>query len=451
MTKKDHLKSKQRNLFEELFQKEIGKSMRLRAMVLIGLLTFEALLLFFVYSLFGDEYLYIFKSNIPIYALLIFALLIIAYELIVHYLVTQKRKLFDLGSKFPAYFTTFSEISLLSLLLIVIVENSGSTAILFTPAVSTYFILIILSTLHLDFKLSIFAGFLAAIEYILIAAFYSELDESLFDSSLGLSTIKYLGQGIILSTAGIAAGFVARLIKSKMNTSFNILEEKNEIIDLFGQQISQQIAQEILKHPNENTGTKKNVTIMFLDIRDFTPFVEHKEPEEVVTYLNALFGFMIDIVQSHHGIINQFLGDGFMATFGAPLSIGNSNENAVMSAHEIVSMVKSKIKQGAIPQTRIGIGIHFGEAITGNIGSVSRKQYTITGNVVILASRIEQLNKEYNSQLLISEEVFNELNTKIKDKYIALEPTKVKGREEPISIYQLIEKADNLNTLNNTL
>jgi len=443
MTKKSHLKSGKKNLFEELFQHEIGKSMRLRSVVLIGLLTFEALSLFLVYKLFGDEYIYIFKSNVPIYALLIFALLIISYELIIHYLVSKKTKFFNLRSKFPAYFTTFSEISLLSILLIVIVENSGSTAILFTPAISTYFILIILSTLHLEFKLSIFAGFLAAIEFIVIAAVYSQLDDSSFDASLGLSTIKYLGQGIILSTAGIAAGFVARLIKSKMNTSFNTLEEKNEVIDLFGQHISQQIAQEILKHPHELTGTRKMVTILFLDIRNFTPFVEHKEPEEVVNYLNNLFGFMIDIVQSHHGIINQFLGDGFMATFGAPLSIGNSSENAVLSSHEILRVVESKIKQGVIPQTRLGIGIHFGEAITGNIGSVSRKQYTITGNVVILASRIEQLNKNYNSQLLISEEVFNELNNKVKDKYVSLGPVNVKGRKEPISIYQLIEKTKN--------
>ena len=324
-------------------------------------------------------------------------------------------------------------------MLIVIVENSGSTAILFTPAISTYFILIILSTLHLDFKLSIFAGFLAATEFVVIAAIYSQLDDSTFDANFGLSTIKYLGQGIILSTAGIAAGFVSRLIKSKMNISFNTLEEKNKVINLFGQHISQQIAQEILKHPHELTGTRKNVTIMFLDIRNFTPFVEHKEPEEVVNYLNSLFGFMIDIVHSHHGIINQFLGDGFMATFGAPLSKGNSNQNAVLSAHEILSNVRSKLANNEIPQTRFGRGIHFGEAITGNIGSVSRKQYTITGNVVILASRIEQLNKNYNSQFLISDEVFNELSNNLKDKYISLGPVNVKGRKEPISIYQLVD------------
>lgn len=179
---------------------------------------------------------------------------------------------------------------------------------------------------------------------------------------------------------------------------------------------------------------------MFLDIRNFTPFVEHKEPEEVVNYLNSLFGFIIDIVRSHHGIINQFLGDGFMATFGAPLSVGNSSEHAALAAQEILNKLKSKIEQGTIPNTRLGIGIHFGEAVTGNIGSESRKQYSITGNVVILASRIEQLNKGFDSQLLISEEVYIQLDHKIKENYSALGPVDVKGREKPISIYRLLDE-----------
>ncbi|MCK5206582.1 MAG: hypothetical protein KAQ79_01130, partial [Cyclobacteriaceae bacterium] len=243
------------------------KSERLRAMILIGLLIFVGLSLLLVYLFFGEEYIDIFKSNIAIYALLIFALIIIAYELVVHYLVTKRSDLFNLRSKFSAYFTTFSEIGLLSLLLVVVIERSEASVILQSPATLTYFILIILSTLHLDFKLSVFSGFLAAVEYVAISIFYDHE----IDTSFSLSTIQYLGQGIMMGTAGIAAGFVAKLIKSKMRVSLNTIEEKNEVIDLFGQQISQKIAQEIIRHPKELTGIRKNVTIMFLDIRNFTP------------------------------------------------------------------------------------------------------------------------------------------------------------------------------------
>ncbi|MCF6359679.1 MAG: adenylate/guanylate cyclase domain-containing protein [Cyclobacteriaceae bacterium] len=434
-----NLRSQSENLLEDLFHHEIGKSARLRAIILIGLLSFVGISLLLVYLFFGEQYIDIFESNIAIYALIIYALVIIGYELLVHYLVKAKSEWFNLRSKFSAYFTTFSEISLLSVLLIVVVERSEATVILSSPAVLTYFILIILSTLHLDFKLSIFAGLLAAITYVAIVINYSYFNVPSTYNNVSLSTIQYLGQSIMMITAGISAGFVARLIKSKMSASLNTIIEKNAVIDLFGQQISQQVVHEILENPKELTGTRKNVTIMFLDIRNFTPFVENKEPEEVVNYLNIMFGFMIDIVQSHHGIINQFLGDGFMATFGSPIAVGNSSEHAAMAAQEILTTLKNKIEQEEIRATRLGIGIHFGEAVTGNIGSTARKQYSITGNVVILASRIEQLNKKFNSQLLISEEVHLQLDPKIKDMYVALGSVNVKGREKPISIYQLKE------------
>lgn len=424
------------DLLEDLFQVEIQKSARLRAFILIGLLSFIGISLLMVYLFFGEQYIDIFESNIAIYALIIYALVIIAYELFVHYLVSNWSNFFNLRLKFSAYFTTISEISLLGLLLIVVVERSGATVILSSPAVLTYFVLIILSTLHLDFKLSIYAGLLAALSYIAISINYSYFNVPDSFQNFSISTIQYLGQGIMLITAGISAGFVARLIKSKMNASLHILVEKNAVVDLFGQQISQQIVHEILEHPEELVGTRKNVTILFLDIRNFTPFVENKEPEEVVGYLNSMFGFMIDIVQSHNGIINQFLGDGFMATFGAPVIKGKSSENAVLAAQKILETLNSDINAGVIPKTRLGIGIHYGEAVTGNIGSVARKQYSITGNVVILASRIEQLNKRFDGQLLISQEVYSQLNVSIKENYIALGPINVKGREEPISIFQ---------------
>ena len=431
--------SRNENLFAELFHREIEKSARLRAIILVGLLTFVGFSLLLVYLFFGEEYIDIFESNIAIYALLIFSLAIIAYELFVQYLVTRKSELFNLRSKLSAYIITLSEIVLLSILLIVVVERSGAVVILSSPAVLTYFILIILSTLNLDFKLSFFTGLVAAASYVGISINYSYYNIPASYDEFGLSTIQYLGIGIMIITSGISAGFVAKLIKSKIFLSFNTIEEKNEVIDLFGQQISQKIAKEILLHPHELTGTRKNVTIMFLDIRNFTPFVENKDPEEVVAYLNSLFGFMIDIVQSHGGLINQFLGDGFMSTFGAPISARDSSTKAVLAAQQIVEKLSMEIKNGAVPMTNIGIGIHYGEAITGNIGSSARKQYSITGNVVILASRIEQLNRKFKSQLLISEEVHVQLDPDNKDKYLTLGPVEVKGRKEPISIYQYKE------------
>ena len=161
------------------------------------------------------------------------------------------------------------------------------------------------------------------------------------------------------------------------------------------------VAKELLSESSDDKIQRKLVCIMFLDIRGFTPFAESRKPEEIIQYQNKVFGFMIDSVYKHHGIINQFLGDGFMATFGAPVSTGNDCINAVNSAIEISNELKLQIEQAKLPDIKIGIGLHAGDVVTGNVGTSTRKQYSVTGNVVILASRIEQLNKKYDSTVLI--------------------------------------------------
>lgn len=426
---------------EQLFDSEISKSERLRALILIGLLGIEAVFLMVIYFFYSEEYLQMFKTHIAIYAILIFTTIIIVYEVIIHYLIGKRSKSFLSNPRLFSYFNSFSEITLLSLLLIFIVEYSGQTIILQSPATLTYFIFIVLSTFRLNFKLSIFTGVLAAFEFVAISIYFSTYySNTPVDSAHpDLTGMQYLGQGLIMIITGIAAGFVADLIKKKMVVSWKSINEKNEVIDLFGQQISPQIVNNILENPNELSGARKKVCIMFLDIRQFTPFVEKHQPEEVVAYLNTLFGFMIEIVQSHHGVINQFLGDGFMATFGAPVSVGNSSQHATEASQEILNKLSIEHKKGNIPKTRLGIGLHYDEAVTGNIGSSIRKQYSITGKVVIMASRIEQLNKKYNTCMLISEEVFNQLNDNTQITFTWLEASKIKGSEKLVSLYKLVK------------
>jgi len=421
---------------EELFDKEITKIERLRSVILIGLLAAEAVLLLVIYLFFIEDYLNLFKSNIAIFSILMFTVVIIIYESLIHYFMGRNNKPFFFNPRLFGFFNSFSEITLLTVLLVVIVEHSGQILILKAPAALTYFIFIVLSTFRLNYKLSVFTGTLAAAEYIFISYFYTNYAPEIAEITYpALTEMQYLGQGLIMIITGVAAAFVSNLIKKKMIASWKSIQEKNEIIDLFGQQISPEIVKNILDKRHELSGTRQNVCIMFLDIRQFTPFVEHHQPEEVVNYLNTLFGFMIDIVQSHNGVINQFLGDGFMATFGAPVKTGNSSMHATKAAIKIIRTLERKNKEGSIPGTRIGIGLHYDEAVTGNIGSSARKQYSITGRVVIMASRIEQLNKKYSTDLLISKEVYEQLTHSIRKYFEWLDDIRVKGSERPISIY----------------
>ncbi len=171
------------------------------------------------------------------------------------------------------------------------------------------------------------------------------------------------------------------------------------------------------------------VSVMFLDIRDFSEFAGSRPVEEVVAYQNAFFRIIIDAVNRNHGVINQFLGDGCMITFGAPLVLDNPCDNAVQAGLQIVEKVNEAVSQEYLPPTRAGMGIHVGDAVTGNIGTDTRQQYSITGNVVILASRIEQLNKDYASQILVSKEVLDYLSEQ-PEGFISLGPAHAKGRPE---------------------
>ena len=146
---------------------------------------------------------------------------------------------------------------------------------------------------------------------------------------------------------------------------------------------------------------------MFLDIRDFTRFAEKRTPEEVVGYLNTIFDVGVDAVVKHHGIVNKFLGDGFMAVFGAPIAERNPCASAIDAGREVLARIDALVAGGQIPPTRVGLGLHAGKAIVGNIGSSLRKEYTVIGDVVNVASRVESLERRASgSQMLVTEEVW---------------------------------------------
>ena len=141
---------------------------------------------------------------------------------------------------------------------------------------------------------------------------------------------------------------------------------------------------------------------LVLDIRNFTTFSEGRVAEEVVAYLNTLWTFMVRTVNEHHGIVNKFLGDGFLAVFGAPVSTGNDCANALAAARHILREIDELTEAGRLLPTRIGIALHAGEAVVGNVGSAERKEYTVIGDVVNVAFRIERLNKQLGSTFLVS-------------------------------------------------
>ena len=173
----------------------------------------------------------------------------------------------------------------------------------------------------------------------------------------------YAAKSLFLLMAGVVAGIVSLKIRKNILSSFHTIQERNDLEKVFGQQVSQEIVDEFMNNNLRITSSKREATIMFLDIRDFSNFCEGKTPEEINKYQNEVLSFMIDIVKQYWGIVNQILGDGFMATFGAPVEDKNHTNNAVNAAGEIIRQLNFKNEEGKIEKTKVGIGIHCGEVI----------------------------------------------------------------------------------------
>ncbi len=301
-----------------------------------------------------------------------------------------------------------------------------------SPFFFFYFILIAISALQLDFKISFLVGILAALQYVFLIyySFNHVLPGS--DMKMAFPASIYYVRSVALLLTGMSAGLIAKEVSRRIENSFRQLIEKQKIMGLFGQQVSKEVVDELMARKNSNVRTI-TATIMFLDIRNFSTYAETKEPSEIIEFQNNIFNPLIEIIAKHNGIINQFLGDGFMASFGVPIETENHIQDGFDAGLEIISKINELGEKGIIPKTKIGIGLHSGEVITGNIGNDIRKQYSITGACVITSARLEQLNKKYGTQYLITKEVHDNIkNNHVK--FESLGDTDIKGFEHTIEV-----------------
>ena len=414
---------------------EILKSEQLRVRVLIGLLAtlFTASLLTIVLP---REWVPLFRfvqAPLPLGRIATFYGAALAYELVAHTVlgiaIARRRRLPEL----PRYGNALLETSIPTVMMVLLAGAIGPEVALNSPLPMAYFVFISLSTLRLTASLGIFTGCVAGAEYAALAWYY--LGGTDAPATYVTAAVPMYAKAVLLVVAGGVAGFVGAQIRRRLVASLESMNERNRVVGMFGQYVSPAVVDELLSRPVEGTGEVRRVTIMFLDIRGFTSFAERRTPQQVVEYLNTLFGALIAVVNANHGIINKFLGDGFMACFGAPLSNGRDAENAVRAAVAIVDTVERLSAAGTIAPTRIGIGLHAGTAVTGSVGSDERREYTIIGDTVNLASRVEQLTKQLGAVVLVTDAVWQE----VKHAYAgrAIDTVAVRGREEPVAVYAL--------------
>lgn len=423
---------------ENIVNLEILKFEKLRAK-LFGFLTLLLLTVFIVLILFFNE---IFISSgislEPFYYMLALFIFFVGREFNI---VRILNKLIDKNRFVPEsirYASVFFESSFPTVLLVILFLFIPSIHILSTPPVLLYLIVIILATLSLDFKFPLVAGIIGAVEYFVFTLYVLASVETIDPVLMILyEPLMYSGKSILILAGGVIAGFGANYLKRSIVKINESMIERDRIVSLFGQQVSQEIVDELLSNETEIESQRKFVCVMFLDIRNFTPFAEQHKPEEIIKFQNEFLGMLMELVIKQNGVINQLLGDGFMATFGVPVSKGNDCQNAFDAAVEIIESVEREKSKFDFPNLKVGIGLHAGDVVAGNVGTSARKQYSITGNTVIISARIESLNKEYNSQLLISKEVLENIDS-TEINFESLGKVEVKGREEPVDLYKIL-------------
>jgi adenylate cyclase len=220
------------------------------------------------------------------------------------------------------------------------------------------------------------------------------------------------------------------------------LAERERVKETFGKFVNPQIAELALKGDLQLGGTRRNATIFFSDIRSFTAISENMAPEAVVEFLNEYMTLMVDCIEKTGGVVDKFIGDAIMAVWGAPITAGSEKEDALLAVRSMLMMRDAlrEFNRGRgskdKPSIQIGCGVNTGPCLAGQIGSEKRMEYTVIGEAVNLASRIEALNKPFATDILISESTYNLVKEVVQ---VELMPSvRVKGKTAPLNIYAVL-------------
>jgi adenylate cyclase len=217
------------------------------------------------------------------------------------------------------------------------------------------------------------------------------------------------------------------------------LIERDRLRETFGRYVTRQVAEHVLAGKDALGGELVPVTVLFSDIRSFTSISEHMPPRQLLDFLNEYFSGMVESVMAHDGVVDKFIGDAIMAVFGAPSPHPDDPINAIKAALEMRERL-AKLNEGfrakGLPEIRTGIGLHTGEVVAGNMGHVKRLEYTVIGDAVNLASRLEGMTKELKADVLLSEDLYKKVADRVEAE--PLHRIHVKGREQEVMVYRLL-------------
>jgi adenylate cyclase len=417
--------------FAHALMREVMRTELVRVKALIVTASILGLLLWIVFTFEPEalSHLWRGKPGAPyLYAILI---PLILFELWVYASISRYLRLDRDVPVVRRYLGVLIETSMPTIALALHIQSMGPVQALGFVAPLIYFIFIILSTLRLDFWLSTFTGVVAAVQLFAMAMYYHPDPNPDGEPEL----YYHLARSLIVLICGMLAGAVGVQLRRQFAASIQAATARDHVTNLFGQHVSPQVVERLMTEGASTESDIRRVAVMFVDFRSFTEAARSRSPRDVVDRLDGAFAVLVEILDRHGGIVNKFLGDGFLALFGAPFETPDAARHAVDAGREMLGAMDGVNRASSWP-LRIGIGIHFGEVVAGNIGSPRRKEYTVIGDTVNFAARLEALNKEFNSQLLVSAAVRDALGEAGSDA-VSLGEVPIRGYDRPMTVWQL--------------
>lgn len=260
-------------------------------------------------------------------------------------------------------------------------------------------------------------------------------------------TAEAVGKGDLTTRAELPRDDEFGEVAQSMNSMIAGLRQRENLKGTLARYVSSELAEKIFQSGEmpELKGDRCKITVLFADLRGFTTIAETLNPEQVVSILNEFFEKMIEAIFRHGGTLNKFLGDGFMAVFGAPAEDNFQEEHAVRAALDMrraLDVLCERWKLAHSHEFNVGIGINTGTAVVGNIGSQQRMEYTAVGDAVNIAARLETASKELGTDIVVSEYTY--VTVRHRFPFKQLKSLHVKGRTDPVTVYGVENSDDSL-------
>ena len=425
---------------DQVIQRELVRSMRLRALTMswvLGIATLNVVVVLGLLPLFGMELLPVGLSRWAVTGLV---LALWVPELVLLAMVRHRSPRWTSHPGVELAVGVVEVTAVSGFLWVSSQAVAPAWLSLAGPVPLLYFPLVAISVLTLRPLIVMATGGLAVAQLTFLTVKFVGIAEGAVVLSPELAALGtpsfYLQKVLILVMTTLVAGAVAFDLRRRLRRIATGAREREELVSMFGQHVAPEVVEALISGGGRVTPERRDIGILFLDIRGFTTVSEQTPPEEVVARLDRFFDLVLPKITEHGGIIHQLLGDGFMAIFGAPVQYEDDARRTLRAAIDIHDLILAAIGDGRIENTDVVMGVHFGQVVVGPVGATDHKEYKATGDAVNVAARLEAMAKELDARLLCSRaaaEAAGMEDEAIRD----LGEVPIRGRVKPLRVLQL--------------